>query len=342
MTLEYINNRDAWDSFVDQSSSGLPFHKWEFLRIIGRHTGYRLITCGIFRDDELICIFPIFHKKIRGLSALFSPPPLQGVVPYLGPVMLPAYDRMHLTEREGCMRTVADGIRQITADIAPNYISFTFTPGLPDARHFILDNYRTNVHYSYMIDLSLPLDEIWSNFNTKLRGKIRKAEGEGFSLVQADDVTPLYNAVSERFNQPDMKVPMIAKSFFTDILSAYPGTIRLYYLYSRDGSLSGAVAAVCCKRFLYWVGNPKMGKASANELLQWLLIREAKMEGHARFENVGANNPSLSFFKSQFNPELEVYIEIVKQDPIGKAAEWLYSTVINKPWMKRRLIPYIE
>ena len=42
--------------------------------------------------DELICLFPLYYRRYRGLKLIFSPPP-QTMVPCLGFVMGPVYAR---------------------------------------------------------------------------------------------------------------------------------------------------------------------------------------------------------------------------------------------------------
>ncbi len=59
-------------------------------------------------------------------------------------------------------------------------------------------------------------------------------------------------------------------------------------------------------------------------------------------ENIGANTPDLNFFKSRFCSGLGMYIEIFRKDMVGTLAEWAYSTIVNKPWLKRRIVSYID
>ena len=65
-------------------------------------------------------------------------------------------------------------------------------------------------------------------------------------------------------------------------------------------------------------------------ILQWLLIQRAKAEDYPIFENMGANNPDLAFFKSRFNPDLVMYFEIEKKDVLGAFSGWAYLTFVKK------------
>lgn len=94
------------------------------------------------------------------------------------------------------------------------------------------------------------------------------------------------------------------------------------------------VAAQEYKRFLLWVGAPKIETShDGNAYLQWLLIQRAQAEGYRTFENMGANNPDLIFFKSKFNPDLRTYFEIVKKDTLGAFSEWAYLSFAKRLMM---------
>ncbi len=165
------------------------------------------------------------------------------------------------------------------------------------------------------------------------------------NLVRSADISTLYTSLTERFSQPEMKIAMVSRRYFEELFRAYPDHLAAYYLYDREGALMGAVATQEYKRFLLWIGTPPRieGVHAGNEYLQWLLIQRAKAEGYSYLENIGANTPDLNFFKSRFCSSLGIYMEVLRKDAVGTLAEWAYSNVINKPWLKRRFVPpYID
>ncbi|WP_235808229.1 GNAT family N-acetyltransferase [Methanoculleus horonobensis] len=343
MVLEIIKDRELWDSFVDASTYGLLFHRWDYITITAEHAGYRLLPYGIYKGEELVCLAPLYVKSTHGVKMLFSPPPMQAVVPYQGFVPAKSFDTLKLGKKEEIMDLIAGDLSAEIDAISPHYFSLTLVPGLTDVRQFLWRGYDPKIHYTYVVDISRPAETIWSDFHYKLRNKLRKAEKAGMDLVRSADVSALYASLAERFSQPEMKIPMISRRYFKELFRAYPENLAAYYLYDREGALTGAVATQEYKRFLLWIGTPRFeGAHAGNEYLQWLLIQRAKAEGYSYLENIGANTPDLNFFKSKFCSSLGMYMEVFQKDAVGTLAEWAYSNVINKPWLKRRFVSYID
>ena len=49
MAVELLEDKGRWDQFVEASPQGSLFHKWDFLKIVERHSKYRI--------PALLCIF---------------------------------------------------------------------------------------------------------------------------------------------------------------------------------------------------------------------------------------------------------------------------------------------
>ncbi|NLA99448.1 MAG: GNAT family N-acetyltransferase [Methanomicrobiales archaeon] len=343
MTLKLVNDREEWDAFVDGSPYGLLFHKWDYITITARHAGYRLLPYGIYNGEEPVCLVPLYFRSTHGVKMLFSPPPMQAVIPYQGFIPARGFDTMRQSKKEAIIDLIASDLSAEIDAISPHYFSLTLVPGFADIRQFTWRGYTPKVHYTYTIDLSRSIEAIQSDFHHKLRNSIRKAEEAGMNLVQSNDISELYTAISRRFSHPDKQIPMIRQRYYEELFQAYPEHLVAYYLYDREGTLTGALATQEYKRFLLWIGAPRIeGAHAGNEYLQWLLVKRAKDKGYRTFENIGANTPDLNSFKSRFCSNLEIYMEIYRKDMIGTLAEWAYSSIAGTSWLKRRVAPYIE
>ena len=49
MAISIIDDSELWDRTVDQSPYGLLFHKWDFLKIAEKHTGWKLLPYGVYK-----------------------------------------------------------------------------------------------------------------------------------------------------------------------------------------------------------------------------------------------------------------------------------------------------
>lgn len=337
MGVELIEDKGRWDRFIDDSPYGLLFHKWDFLKIIEKHTGYQLLPYGISKGDSLFCLFPLYLKKIRGLKTLFSPPPRTGV-PYLGWVMSREYAAVKQNKKEKFLDIVAGAVEQEIKKISPNYISVSIIPNFQDVRCFQWNNYQINASFSYVLDLNCSLDEICSNFKSETRRKIRRAERlHSFQITRGEDLSILYALLEERYREQGLNIPLVTRYYLEDLLRAYPEHIGLYYLYDEGQGMDkpqGVHLTHEYKRFIGWMGNTRtQDNLGGNEYMIWSLIQKAKSKGFQKFELTGANIKNHCQFKSQFNPDLEVCFQLLKTDLRGRFAEWVYLNLV-----KRRLL----
>jgi hypothetical protein len=332
MTASRVEDRDTWDTFIDESPSGLLFHKWDYLHLTANHTKSTLLPYAIYNGDEPLCLFPLFWKRMHGISAVFSPPPLT-VIPHLGCVMSGKFGSLKRSKKESLLALVAGDIRRELDEISPNYLSVSFVPGFDDIRHYLWDRCDARVRYTYTIDLERPTGEIWNDLHYKLRNKLKKEAKAGLWLERSRDVSTLHALTADRYRDPSLDIPPIKRDYLEDLVRAYP-EIGVYTLYDAEGEVVAVVAAQEYRRFLLWIGTPRVENAHAgNEYLQWLLIERARAEGYRTFENMGANNPDLAFFKSKFNPDLTMYFEVERKDGLGAFSEWAYRSFVKRLMM---------
>jgi len=131
MAIKLISKKDKWDKFLANNPNALLYHKWDFLKVVEKHTGYELLPYGVYKGEQLIAIFPLFYKRMALLKFLFSPPPGSGV-PYLGPVLDKEYDFLKQDKKESFINQVAEEIDTVVKKIGPNYFAVTLVPNFKD------------------------------------------------------------------------------------------------------------------------------------------------------------------------------------------------------------------
>jgi hypothetical protein len=315
---------------VEESPDGSVFHRWKMLRIVERHSGYRLLPFGVYRSEELIALFPVFHKKSMGFGSVFAPPP-QSCVPYLGPVMSTASLRAKPSTRESYLHTA---VREVDAEIrklSPSYVRIQLPPGHVDIRPFKWHRYAEETNFTYFLDIDRPLEQILGSFDRNARRFIREAGSLGLEVRRTSDAGTFCRIMRDRYAEMGLTFPLLGERYLGEMLDAFPDNIRMYFLCRGDEVVSLIVVIVYRSRMTYWMGNARTGAGLAgNEYLIWESIKQAREEGCTEFEIQGAGDRRLWPFKSKFNPRLEVCYSLCQKDRRGQVAEWAYRNIKRK------------
>jgi len=330
MSIEVMTDRGVWDRFIDESPYGLLFHKWDFLKIVERHTGYNLLPYGVYKGSELICVCPFFLKRQMGVHLVFSPPPRVGV-PYLGFVMSPTYDQLRQRRKESYL---GDAIREINGELlklSPNYVSLVTVPGFEDVRPFLWAGYDAGIYYTYVIDLRQPLDEIWSGFDHNCKKNIKLCNGHALELRASTGSREFYDLLAARYGEQKLRVPIVSAEYLQDLLAVYPDNLKLHYLYEGEHIVAAELNCQYKGRVMQWLGNTIVQKdVPANYYMRWESIKKAKADGFQQFEIQGADTQRLCPNKAGFNPALARNFNIYRKDAMGLLAEWTYQTFVKK------------
>jgi hypothetical protein len=330
MTVVLLNDEKEWDSIIDKSEKGLLFHKWKFLKIAEARSGYRFLPYGVYKGDELICVFPLFYKKENGLKMMFSPPPML-CIPYLGFVMSTLYSGLKQKRKETYMNFVIEEMDAEIKKYSPNYISISLAPNIIDIRPFQWNDYNEVSRYTYFVDLKKPLDDIWNGFDSTCRKNIKKGERLGLKIVEENNPDTFYIMMKNRYNEQGLNLPLKDPQFLKDIMDAFPENLKMYFLYRSDEIISMNLNYEYKGRAMVWLGSVKLENGiDGNDFLIWEFIKKAKEAGFNEFEIEGASEKRLSLFKSKFNPRLDISFSVYKKDNIGKIAEWTYLNLIKK------------
>lgn len=329
MTVELIESKETWDKFVDESPYGLIYHKWDFLKLTEKYTGFSLLPYGVFHGSILIGLFPLFYRNMGTFRSVFSPPPKSGI-PYLGFLMGSEYDSLKQDKKETYLNQVVDEVSCAIESLAPHYISISSGPNFLDIRPFIWNGYTVTPHFTYVIDLNRELEEIWKGFKKNLRKQLSTCEPLDLRLIQSADPSLLFELLYGRYDEQGLTVPLHGLDYLTEIIDTFPDSLKVYYLYYEDQPIGGILTHEY-KRFILWMGNTRiMDDIFGNEYINWILIQKAKNDGYGILEIQGAGTKNLCQFKSKFNPNLEICYTIEKKHGLGVLAEWVYRNFIKK------------
>jgi hypothetical protein len=334
MTVELIEDKVLWDQFVDDNPYGVLSHKWDFLKIAEKHSGYKLHTYGVYRGDELLGIYPLFYNRTKGFKTIFSPPFRWGI-PYLGFLVSQEYDRLKQSKKESFLNSFLGEMEKEIRVYSPDYMLIYTVPNFLDMRFFKWNRYLVSPDYTYTVDLNLPLDEIWDNFHKDVKRCVKLANSSGLELRTSDDISILHERQERRYREKAANFSVDA-DYLKKLLKAYPDNIKVYYVHNGKGEVvSGMISQEYNGRFLVWMGIARAVE-HANEFLIWKLIEQARSEGLKKFEIAGANVRDQCQFKSRFSPSLEVWYRIYKKSRVGNAAEWTHANIYEKILSQKR------
>ena len=319
-----------WDSLVETSPYGTIFHTHNWLTIVEKHTNSKLYPLIGVRGEEVIGVFPIFYKKKGSLKMVFSPPPKVGI-PYMGPVLL-GYDKLKHEKKESLITDFYTGIDRFVHDeFKPHYISFKLPPGLIDCRPFKWLEYEAEPVYNYILDISIGLSNIESNFTQEARKNIKKAEKSEINVEVGSkkELQILYNMLYDRYADQERMLP-ISENYLLDIYNRFsPDNLKVFTLVYQDNIIGGVIKLCYKDEILDWIGQSKTTVKGANDFLHWEIIKWAVENGYRYYNILGANTPSISRFKSKFNPSLSVNFSVKKTTISGTVAEKLYTKLRN-------------
>jgi hypothetical protein len=334
VSLEMIKDPHAWDMLVEASAHGVLFHRWEFLGIMARHTGYRLLPYGIYKDRELACVFPLFFKARNGLRMINSPPPGLSV-PYLGPVMAPLYDRMRQDEKETFMGDMLGAVEAELAKLSPHYISIQTVPLFDDIRPFLWRGYDAEVNYDYVTDLDRPLEAIQASLDKDVKNIIKNFGETTIEAMQSHDANAFFTLLSERIGKKKQAFYKHNTEFYEDVLKAFPDNLKLHFYYHNGELVSAKIAYMYKDKYIAWKG---FATGKFNEYMTWYTMKWAQSKGYRVFENPDAETRRLVQYKSKFNPSLEISYTLSRRSILGKVSEWTYVNVYSEGMRRARAL----
>jgi hypothetical protein len=331
MEILTIEDSLIWDEFVDKSPYATIFHKWGFLTTIEKHTGYTLLPYGMYVQEKLVCIFPVFLKTQYGMSVLFSPPPGTGV-PYMGFVMSSDYDGLTQSGKENRLKEITQEITKAFAEFSPIYVSIQLIPAFADIREFKWNGYSVEPLFTYSLITDASLDDIFKGFSRSTKHLLRKIIDNKLTIEmkESTDLLPLCEILSKRYEDQGLRFPLISMEYLQDLLRLYPDNIKLYYVYEDDNIIGSNLAIIYNKKVISWMGTPKPNVSlPVNDFIFWELIKIAK-DANSAFVIGGADTRRICSFKSRFNPSLETNYRVCRRKKTGAVAEWAYLNVYKK------------
>jgi len=246
--------------------------------------------------------------------------------------MSPLFDGLRQHKKENYLDTVARDINREIGKLSANRVAIAPPPGLVDFRHFRWSGYRVDVGYTYVIDLSRSMDEIWDSLSKDCRKSIKECEKKQLTLKPSGDVGAFMALMRRDLEQKDDTFfHRQSPEYLKTLLARFPDNLKMSFLYDEDCLVAAAINCEYKRHLLLWMCGKDCTRGDYGEYLNWEFLRKAKEDGIEHVENWGTEQQLLCVYKSKFNPSLEPRYALVKDDAIGRLATWTYNSVVGIP-----------
>lgn len=303
-------DRETWNGYVERSPQAGAFHRYEALAVQAEHAGATLQALAGYKGQEPVGVFPVFRRRVGPITAAFSPPP-DLRVPYLGPALL-NMDKLKRRKAERRLRRFVEGcIEAVDEAAGPRYVHLRTDGALRDLRPFIWSGFDVRPNYTYVVDLTVGVDDLLASFSGDARSNVTGADPEAYTVEEGgrEDLVAIVEQVRERYAAQGVGFD-VPDAFVADLHDELPeGCIRPYVI-RVDGTFEGGIVVVDDgETVARWMGGVRTEGVDlpVNDLLDWGVMTDAVERGRSAYDLVGADNPRINRYKAKFAPELRQF-----------------------------------
>ena len=310
------NSENEWNDYINSASHGTIFHMWQWLKIMEKHTNSTLYPLQIFKGSSHIANYPVFLKTKGNFRFALSPASHTNSI-YLGPV-LQNYDSYAQKTKEDYLIGIQSEIdRFLFSELKCNFVRLRTAPGLSDSRFLLWAGYKVEPNYTYRLDLSNGLDDIWKKLHKTIRTNVKSAQGKGVFIEKGNinDILFIESELNKRFFEQGIK-KNDHSAFLCDIFDEFnANNLEIDVAKYHGKTVSGIIHLIHNGIVYQWTGVPKpqIPGLSPNELLVWESITSAYENGQKYYEFMdGGIDQRLRIFKSKFNPDTCIWYSAEK------------------------------
>ena len=301
--IRLVTDDTAWDAFVRQAVGGTVFSTSAWLRCAAAATGGQVNRLGCYRNGRLVAGISGLARRRMGLYRLETPE----LTPYTGLLLAPVAGKGPAKGEAAQHRACT----HLLDYLAKHYdrVFLVHAPAIADVRPFTWQGWDAHLRYTYRLPLG-DSNALWERVERRTRTAIRKAEKLGYQLRPTSDVA-LFRQQYEAIYANQADGPPIAAStaehFVAVALEA--GLAQPYEIASPDGSAAVVAFVEGFGTTYAWAAgaDPAYNHTGAVSLLYW---QYCTTTAHQYFDFVGANIPSIAFFKRGFGCDLVPYYAV--------------------------------
>lgn len=307
------NDNIGWNEVAHQSPEATYAHTWEWKEIIEK-LGIKTLYLIAEEEKKIVGIYPAyiksasvencFLKLLIGNIINIAWSPLDLTWDYGGPCVLSntkkevieglINEMERLARRNGCF-----SIR--VSEFKNNEVN----------KVMLENNYRQSARQTFIIDLSLDEDKIWTNVDKRTRKYVKAAINNNVTVkevFQENEIKEIYKCISHTHNRVGAYTPPL--EFFLQINEKLgrKGVSR-FRAALFEGKIIGGDLLFCFNGHVverYRGIYDEYLELRTNYLMVWTAIEESKKMGYSRYDlgDVSPEAEGIYFFKSRWRGEL--------------------------------------
>ncbi|AGN01551.1 hypothetical protein L593_08030 [Salinarchaeum sp. Harcht-Bsk1] len=329
MSVESTLLRDPaeWNALVDRSEETTPFHRYEALEVIADHSGTTLYPYAAYKGQEPVGLFPVFALRRGPLRTVFSPPP-DLEISYLGPARLDGHGAKQRKAEKRHRRFVESVVDEIETEIGPHYAHVRAGTDYDDPRPLIWNDFEPTPRYTYHVDLTPDVDDLFMSFSSDVRRNVRNAEEFDYEIAEGGPaaVERIVRSVQKRHAEQGVSYN-VTPAFARDLQRIMPeGVVRAYTCELRGEFVGGKLTLEDDETCYGWQTASDLDvDLPVSDLLDWTVMQRARERGLTRMDLIGANKQRLCGYKAKFNPAVQTHYSLEVSSPATDAIKAVYK-----------------
>jgi hypothetical protein len=193
------------------------------------------------------------------------------------------------------------------------FITTSFPTKVIDTQPYFWNNYKVIPNYTYQLDISIPIEDLFNNLTTEKRKSIKKAEKDLIEIKLSNDYTIILALVIKTFSRKENKINV---EFINKLLFQFANTNNSFaYVAFKNNIPIACTFNIYYNNISYYLlGGYDSEKKhhGAGPACMWHSILKAKEIGITTFDFEGSMLPEVEKYFREFGGKITPYYTVQK------------------------------
>lgn len=304
MIIKQISQGDINTYERIAAEHGTIFNSLEWLAIFGD----KVQVYGIYnKGNNLIGGFTVYKERKFGLSIYRNPP----FTPAIGPFL--KVEAQNPAAIMDTWKKVLTLMVNFIESLPYSIILFSLGKDIIDTQPFIWEKFKVIPGYTYLLDLSVPLEDIFKRMASVRRNDINKGLKDGLYTKQVHDFDIIKKLVHQTFSRQDKKINEFYLNKILFEFAKHENSFA-FVTYNSEKPIACTFCVHDNNTAYYLIGgyNFENKHHGAGALSIWEAIKYAKNIGLHCFDFEGSMVPQIERYFRGFGGQLTPYYRINK------------------------------